>query len=672
MKEIINLINNKEIKDHLFEYILKLAEGKNTREQFEKYRKYLDVCNPTEVNSAIDRFIDTEDDFDLIERTVAKFIRACEHGLDSKQQFKTQIPYIALLLEENSRLEERRSNTTIIYKEFVAEYRKCEQIENKRLVDLKENLSEYKKIKPHYLKLQNSFFPALEKGADNMNCLKLMWHIQDGIISDLKELLKIIDMSPFDFKKFNKIYGDMFLKMGKLIYREEHILFPLAVSVLPDEEFHRLLTDVEVLGTSFNVNILDFYGGKNMSENLNNNQKRKDELNKIIKALNEREDHSSVQKEIKKDFKKLFDTLSPEEIAEAEQSLIAEGVPVEEVQKLCELHVDTFHDALKSASTRTASGNEKISGHPVANYKAENKALKSQIAGFKKAYKRLKRSNDFDAFDEALKSISIIDVHYTRKENQLFPFLENVGFTGPSKVMWAKHDEIRDILKKLKSASTDKKLQECVSLAKSLIPQLKRMVFMEEKILFPTALRKIPESAWVEIRKGEAEIGYAWIKPGNLWAPEVTNQDNLNLKPSLASTENNLIDLSVGKLSASQINLMLTSLPLDITFVDEKDNVRYFSQGKERIFPRSPGIIGRAVQNCHPPKSVHIVQNILEDFKAGKRDVAEFWIQMNGSFIYIRYFPLFEGTIYKGVIEVSQEISGIRALEGEKRLLDEE
>jgi hypothetical protein len=117
---------------------------------------------------------------------------------------------------------------------------------------------------------------------------------------------------------------------------------------------------------------------------------------------------------------------------------------------------------------------------------------------------------------------------------------------------------------------------------------------------------------------------------------------------------------------------MLTNLPLDITFVDENDNVRYFSQGKERIFPRSPGIIGRAVQNCHPPKSVHIVQNILEDFKAGKRDVAEFWIQMNGSFIHIRYFPLFEGDIYKGVIEVSQEISGIRALEGEKRLLDEE
>lgn len=666
------MINNKEIEEHLGEYIFKLAEGKKTKEQFETYRKYLDKCNPGEVNFAIDRYIDTQDNFDIIERTVAQFIRACQHGLDSKQQLKRKIPYLALLIEENKRLEELLFNTTIIYKEFVAEYRKSEQVDDKRLADLIDKLMEYKKIKPHYLKLQNSLFPALEKSAENMNCLKLMWHIQDGIISDLKELMKIIKVSPFDFNKFNKFYGDMFLKLKKLIYREENILFPLAESVLSDEEFNRLLADVDILGTAFNVNLLDFYGGKNMSENLNNSQKRKEELHKIIKALNESDDHNSVQKEIKKDFKKLLETLSPEEIAEAEQELISEGVPVEEVQKLCELHVDTFHDALKSASTRSGSGNEKISGHPIANYRAENKALKSEISGFKKSYKKLKRSNDFNAFDEALESLSMVNVHYVRKENQLFPFLEDVGFSGPSKVMWGKHDEIRDVLKKLKSASKDNKMQECVSLSKSLIPQLKRMIFMEEKILFPTALRKLPESAWGEIRKGEAEIGYAWIKPGNLWAPEVTSQANINLNTSVTKTENNLIDLSIGKLSASQINLMLTNLPLDITFVDENDNVRYFSQGKERIFPRSPGIIGRAVQNCHPPKSVHIVQNILEDFKAGKRDVAEFWIQMNGSFIHIRYFPLFEGDIYKGVIEVSQEISGIRALEGEKRLLDEE
>ncbi len=412
-----------------------------------------------------------------------------------------------------------------------------------------------------------------------------------------------------------------------------------------------------------------------MSENLNNNKARKEELGRIINVLNEADDYAAVQKEIRKDFKKLLDTLSPEEVAEAEQALIAEGVPVEEVQKLCELHVDTFHEALKNASKRTGSGNEKISGHPVANYKAENKALKSQIHSFSSALKKLRRSNDFSIFDTALESISKIEIHYTRKENQLFPFLENTGFSGPSNVMWGKHDEIRDILRNLRRASQESNAAECISTGRELIPKLKRMVFMEEKILYPTALRKLPESAWSEIRKGEAEIGYAWIKPGNLWAPELSVHSagsEEGVRAGSTSKTDDAVNLSTGRLTAEQINLMLTNLPVDITYVDENDKVRYFSQGKERLFPRSPGIIGRSVQNCHPPKSVHIVQKIVDDFKTGKRDVAEFWIQMGGKFIHIRYFPLFEGDLYKGVLEVSQEISHIRGLEGEKRLLDEE
>lgn len=413
-----------------------------------------------------------------------------------------------------------------------------------------------------------------------------------------------------------------------------------------------------------------------MSENLNNSKDRKNELGRIIRVLNEAEDHYAAQKEIKRDFKKLLETLSPEEIAEAEQALITEGVPVDEVQKLCELHIDTFHDALKGASKRTGNGNEKISGHPVANYKAENKVLKTKISGLKKSLKKLRRNSDFKGVNEAVESLSKIEIHYARKENQLFPFLEGVGFSGPSNVMWGKHDEIRDLFRAIRKSSETANVQECISAGKELIPKLKRMIFMEEKILFPTALRKLPESVWSEIRKGETEIGFAWIKPGNLWAPELLahskTQDFISGVGSGTETGEDLIDLSIGKLSAAQIDLMLKNLPIDITYVDENDNVRYFSQGKERIFPRSPGIIGRSVQNCHPPKSVHIVQKIVEDFKARKRDMAEFWIQMGEKFIHIRYFPLFDSDTYKGVLEVSQEISGIRALEGEKRLLDEE
>jgi len=116
---------------------------------------------------------------------------------------------------------------------------------------------------------------------------------------------------------------------------------------------------------------------------------------------------------------------------------------------------------------------------------------------------------------------------------------------------------------------------------------------------------------------------------------------------------------------------MLKSLPLDITFVDENDRVCYYSESKERIFPRSPAIIGREVQNCHPPASVHVVNDIVQSFREKKRDVAEFWIQLHGSFIYIRYFPVYDDEgAYRGVIEVSQDVTGIRALEGERRILD--
>ncbi|MGD1815806.1 MAG: DUF438 domain-containing protein [Pleomorphochaeta sp.] len=666
------MFNSKEIETYLFEYIQQLAKGLKTREQFEKYRIYLDACEAEEVNNVIDKYIKEENDFECIEKIVAQFIRACERGLDSKNHLKTNIPFILLLLEENILIEKHKESTSKVYKELVQEYREQKVINLEKFTEFKEKLFGYIQLKPHYLKLQNTLFPSLEKHSNNMNCLKLMWHIQNKILNELKILLRLIDSKPFEFNEFNKVYGDMFLKIGKLVYRERTILFPLAIKIIPLEDFQSLMIDVDSLGVSFNAYVKDSKGGNNMSENLNNNQKRKDELNKIIKALNEAENHDSVKKEVKKNFKKLLDTLSPEEIAEAEQTLIAEGVPVEEVQKLCELHVDTFHEALKNASKRSTNGNENISGHPIANYKAENKALKNKIKEFKRAYKKLKSKENFIAFNEVLKNISLVDIHYKRKENQLFPFLEDVDFSGPSKVMWGKHDEIRDVLKKLKTASDNKNIQESISLSKLLIPKLKRMIFMEEKILFPTALRKLPQERWIDIRKGEAEIGYAWIKPGNLWAPEIAEQSTINLKSFENIQENSLIDLSVGKLSVSQIDLMLKTLPIDITFVDENDKVRYFSQGKERIFPRSPGIIGRDVQNCHPPKSVHIVQKIVDEFKAGKRDLAEFWIQMNDKFIHIRYFPLFERDIYKGVIEVSQEISSIRALEGEKRLLDEE
>jgi DUF438 domain-containing protein len=196
------------------------------------------------------------------------------------------------------------------------------------------------------------------------------------------------------------------------------------------------------------------------------------------------------------------------------------------------------------------------------------------------------------------------------------------------------------------------------------------MFYKEENILFPTALEKLSEEEWTAVRAQEQEVGYCYVKPGTQWSPGAAPG------PVPAEAEEavvgGLVHLDTGALTPQAVNWLLTNLPVDVTYVDADDKVRFFSQTKERIFPRSPAIIGREVQKCHPPASVHRVQRIVDDFREGRRDEAEFWIQMGPKFIHIRYFAIRdEQGKYQGTLEVSQDVTGIRALEGERRLLDE-
>lgn len=399
-----------------------------------------------------------------------------------------------------------------------------------------------------------------------------------------------------------------------------------------------------------------------MGEGIGNNKLKESELKEIIKNLNE----GSDIKKVKKQFDKLLRNISPEEIANVEQSLINEGVPVEHVQKLCDIHVQVFDDALKK------QGRTKIlPGHPVHSYRAENTVLRKKIRDFNKTLRTMQAG-----FVEKLKDLKLVELHYVRKENQLFPYLETVGFTGPSKVMWGKHDEIRKMFREIESAFQKGDSGFVKQKASGLVKALKNMIFMEEKILFPSAMRKLPPKAWTAIRRGESAIGYSWIKPGNLWDTNIVDADNSGLdidsaEVSAAQNKTAEIPLDTGSLAPDQLNLLLKNLPFDITFVDESGKVKYYSEGKERIFPRSPGIIGRDVANCHPPKSVHVVEKIVKSLKSGEKEQAEFWIRMGDKFVHIRYLSLFDDKgEYKGIIEVSQEISRIQALEGERRLLD--
>jgi DUF438 domain-containing protein len=402
---------------------------------------------------------------------------------------------------------------------------------------------------------------------------------------------------------------------------------------------------------------------------------RQEGLKQIVRDLHEGSDIKAVRER----FAELIRNVSPEEIAEMEQGLIAEGVPVEQVQQVCDIHVQVFEDALgRRKKSRT------LPGHPVHTFMEENRVARRILRRLRPLLRQVPRGSKAAEFERELGELRRIEVHYQRKENQLFPLLERTGFTGPSKVMWGKHDEIRDKLRSLEDAYRGKDWERLKAAGRSATRAIRRMIFMEERILFPTALRKLSDRDWAEIRRGEGEIGYAWVEPGNLWDPSVVRaaavaretarnlgREAVGAASPEGAPEPMELPLDVGRLTAEQVNLLLKGLPLDVTYVDRDDRVRYYSQGRERIFPRSPAVIGRAVQNCHPPASVHVVQKILDSFRKGEKDAAEFWLTIKERFIHIRYFALRdrEGA-YRGVLEVSQDVTEIRALKGERRLLD--
>ena len=388
-----------------------------------------------------------------------------------------------------------------------------------------------------------------------------------------------------------------------------------------------------------------------MSEFLDNASKRKEAVKKVIRLLHE----GKTVEELQAEYGHVIAGAGAQEIAAAEREVIAEGLPVAEVQKLCDLHVAVFQAGLEAAPAP-----ENLPGHPLFDFRVKNELIEQLLESLAGQVSQYGSGNHsiLNALRENAKNLDLILRHYDKKENLIFPVLEKYGFQGPSKVMWGVDNEIRAILKQFTSALAAEPPQgeALVSSFTELSGKANDMVYKEEKVLIPESLGRFTEADWKQMADEVA---------GRVGKPLVSYDEESYAVPE------GFIPLKTGALSADQIDLMLTNLPVDITFVDENDEVRYFSQGKERIFTRTAAIIGRKVQNCHPPQSVHVVQKILEDFKAGVRDVAEFWIQMGAAFVHIRYFALRDdaGT-YKGVIEVSQNVAGIRALEGEKRLLD--
>ena len=407
-----------------------------------------------------------------------------------------------------------------------------------------------------------------------------------------------------------------------------------------------------------------------MSELIDNRAHRISVLKEIITHL-----HSGAAPEqVKERLRELVCQTDATEIMAMEQQLMAEGMPVEEVRSMCDLHSQVTRDILVQLPPSSSIP----PGHPVDTFRRENAALKRVIETMRGVLAEIvKLDEQADARElvfrirQSANDLMDIDKHYQRKEHALFSCLERHGITGPSKVMWAKDDEVRDLLKEMNKAahdcgpSTAAAKQFFTQFAQRALLAVEEMIFKEENILLPMSLQTLTANEWAEIWAVSPQYGWCLIEPQSGYQPAADPETVTGAVP-----KDGTIMMPTGHVSVEQLTAVLSTLPLDLTFVDDDDRVAFFSEGPDRIFARSKAIIGRKVQHCHPPSSVDVVDRILGDFRAGRQNVAEFWIAFHGKFVHVRYFAVRnkEGE-YLGTVELTQDITPLRALTGERRLL---
>ena len=392
----------------------------------------------------------------------------------------------------------------------------------------------------------------------------------------------------------------------------------------------------------------------------------KDVIKVMIQRLHDGEDFEDV----KRQFGDLAAKVTPEDIARAEQELVEEGMEIQEIRRLCEVHLALFKEGLDKQEAIAPEG------HPIDTLMEEHNRLLLFADELQSNAGEMKSSEGFDAIEDNLKHLDHVvehlkdsETHYLREENVLFPYLEKHGIREPPKVMWMEHDQIRAIEKKIYALHEQKESMDFHEFAEQLDEQSCALAEMmnnhfnkENNILFPASLQTIEEVEWPEIRREFDEIGYCCFTP----QPKVAETEKITDEV----TTGGLIDFDTGTLSMERLDAIFRTLPVDTTFVDDEDTVRFFSEGGGGIFMRTKAAIGRKVQQCHPQKSVHKVNEVIDDFRTGRKDVTEFWIDLKGRKIHIRYFAVRDKDgKYMGTLEVVQDITDIQKIEGEKRLL---
>ncbi len=429
----------------------------------------------------------------------------------------------------------------------------------------------------------------------------------------------------------------------------------------------------------------------NMKQFLNVNLEKVEKMTEIKK--NFLEGKTSLDETINL-IKITFEKITPEEFAYSEQ-------------KIKDLGFDdvTIHDKMNEILNLFKSKivqieNNLPDGHPIRTYKEENAATKNLIEELKEKAEEYKENGKFikNQWLELYDKMNEFNKHLARKQHQLFSMLESKGFDRPSRIMWSFDNAVRDSISLARKLLNEEKIEEFMQQQKKVWELTIDIMDKEEEILFPTSLKMISETEFREMRTGDDEIGYCLIdKPKGFYPENITqgvnglemttknqtgeNQNNFindlsellekyGIANSNTGRENEIFDVKQGKLTLEQINLIYQHLPIDLSYVDENEIVKFYSDTKHRVFPRSAGVIGRDVKNCHPRESVSTVQEIIDEFRKGTQNEAEFWIEMNGKFIYIYYVAVRDASgNFKGVLEMMQDATRIRSLTGSRKLL---
>jgi PAS domain S-box-containing protein len=397
---------------------------------------------------------------------------------------------------------------------------------------------------------------------------------------------------------------------------------------------------------------------------------KKEILKRMIKKLHKGADPEKMKEE----FQELLGEITTTEISQAEEELINEGMPREEIHRLCDVHLAVFRETIEKEQTLAQAG------HPVYILMEEHKLLLKFAEELRNVAKGFNAANSFQTAKPQVKILEYLvnnfrksESHYLREENVLFPYLEKHGVTQPPAIMWMEHDKIREIEKSLyQLADTREKIvfqdftKHLEQNAQALAEMLSNHFYKENNVLFPTALRVIGEGEWTDIRTQFDELGYC------PFTPESATTAFEGVEASVAESEmEGLVPFETGTITKETLEAIFNTLPVDITFIDKGDTVRFYSESEDRIFVRTKAVIGRKVQQCHPQKSLKTVKKILDTFKKGIRDKAEFWINLQGKTVYIRYFPLRnEKGDYLGCLEVTQDITKIKEIKEERRLLN--